>query len=65
MGFENSKFTSKKFGVGGFAASNFSGGTSAGSSTGETDEESNDAWLWESGERILWEDGLSLILLES
>lgn len=65
MGFENSKFTSNKFGAGKFGTSNFSGGANASSGSGDTDTETNDAWLWESGEHILWEDGLSLILLES
>ncbi len=64
MGFENSKFSSGKFGNSNFTSGSFNQ-SGASSSSSETDEELNDAWLWESGERILWEDGLSLILLES
>lgn len=64
MGFENSKFASKKFGNSKFSTGSFSE-VDASSASGETDIEHNDAWLWESGERILWEDGIDLILLEN
>lgn len=65
MGFGKSKFGLNSFGAGKFGNSNFSEGRGGSSSSSDADTDRNDAWLWEDGSHILWDDGLSLILLES